>query len=210
MIKRVIFDLDNTLIPFPDDIWCSLNHALDEVNIDYNSKDIDNLIDVILKYESKYDKYDKHNMLSEMKKSSSLVLPDKFIDVWLKYLKNYYPQEKNCKLLETLEYLSSKYELVVLTNFFTESQKGRLENYGISKYFKYIIGTDAIPNKPKKDAFISASLPYKTNECVMIGDSLKTDIYGALEVGMDAILISDSYYDGIKVVKSLDELINIL
>lgn len=39
---------------------------------------------------------------------------------------------------------------------------------------------------------------------------IKTDIYGALEIGMDAILVSDNYYEGIKIVKSLDELINIL
>lgn len=210
MIKRVIFDLDNTLIPFPNDIWSSLNYALDEINISYSNKAKERLIDVVLEYENKYDKYDKHNMLSEMKKISNLNLPDNFIDIWLKYLKDYYPQGKDIVLLETLEYLSSKYELVVLTNFFTESQKGIIENYGISKYFKNILGTNTIPNKPCKDAFIFACGPYEPNECIMIGDSLKTDIYGALEVGMDAVLVSDNYYEGIKTVKSLSELINIL
>lgn len=210
MIKRVIFDLDNTLIPFPKDIWKSLNDALYEINIDYSDEDIKKLIGAILVYEDNYDKYAKDSMLVEMRNCSKLKLPDNFIDTWLKYLKNYYPQEKDIALLKTLEYLSNKYELIVLTNFFTESQEGRLKNYGISKYFKNIIGTDKIPNKPCKDAFIFACGPYKPNECIMIGDSLKTDIYGALEVDMDAILVSDNYYEGIKTIKSLEELMNIL
>jgi len=55
------------------------------------------------------------------------------------------------------------------------------------KYFTNVYGTEKIKMKPNKEAFEAASGNYNLNECVMIGDNLKNDIMGALNVGMGAI-----------------------
>ena len=44
----------------------------------------------------------------------------------------------NNEVKNTLKYLSNKYELVVLTNWFTDCQQKRLEKAGILKYFKKV------------------------------------------------------------------------
>ena len=113
---------------------------------------------------------------------------------------------------DVVKYLCKKYELVVLTNWFTEQQKERLKNYKIEPYFKNVIGTDFILNKPNKESFIYACSPYDPSKCIMIGDSLLKDINGALNAGMDAILFDfkNEYKGNIKKVTKIEELKDIL
>ena len=40
MIKRIIFDLDNTLIEWKDEYWDGVEEALKSENIKYTKKDI--------------------------------------------------------------------------------------------------------------------------------------------------------------------------
>lgn len=101
---------------------------------------------------------------------------------------------------------------MVLTNWFTKSQKERLKNYEILKYFKEVIGTDLVKNKPNEESFIRACGTYKPEECVMIGDSLEKDVNGALNCGLGAILFDyKNIYDGeIQKVKKISDLKNML
>ena len=212
MIKRIIFDQDNTIMMWNDEYYISLNKTFESLNIDYNENIINKLKEAVDNYEKEYNIFDKKNMKNIFEKYSKIELPDNFVDTWIYYLKECYPKEIDQNLVDTLEYLSNKYELVILTNWFTESQKGRLENLGILKYFKEVIGTDKVLNKPNKEAYLKASYPYNIDECIMIGDSINTDINGALNIGMDAILFDyKNKYDGnLKNVKKLEELKNIL
>lgn len=90
-------------------------------------------------------------------------------------------------VLEILEYLSQKYEIIVLTNWFTYSQKNNLNKLQVLQYINLVIGTDQVKNKPNKEAFLKACGNVPVEECIMIGDSFKTDILGAYEAGLDAI-----------------------
>ena len=85
-------------------------------------------------------------------------------------------------------YLKSKYKLVVLSNWFTYTQKKRLENAGILKYFSKVSGGDERELKPSLKAF---DIVDKKQECVMIGDSIRNDIEPALKCGMQAILLTN-------------------
>ena len=207
MIKRIIFDLDNTLIRWDNDYYITLDETLNYFNICYDDNIKSKLIKVVNDYE---DKYEYMNDL--MKQYSNINLPSNFVEKWIEYLGNAMPKEKDLELIATLEYLSNKYELVVLTNWFTKSQKQRLENYGILKYFKEVIGTDLVKNKPSRESFIKACGMYKPEECIMIGDSLEKDVNGALNCGLGAILLDyKNIYDGeIQKVKKISDLKNML
>ena len=85
MIKRLIFDIDNTLIEWKDEYWESLNKALDELKIEYQNDDIKKLIKAVDDYENLYPIYNKQFMLDLMKEYSSLDIDITFIDTWLKY-----------------------------------------------------------------------------------------------------------------------------
>ena len=52
------------------------------------------------------------------------------------------------------EKLSKKYELVLLSNYFEKSQRGRLEHIGIDKYFTEYYGEKIC--KPNRQAFLDA------------------------------------------------------
>ena len=73
--------------------------------------------------------------------------------------------------------------------------------------------TEKIKVKPNKEAFKTAMGEFAPNECVMVGDDLKIDIDGALNIGINAIFLNrknisvDKKYT---VITHLDELIKIL
>ena len=90
---------------------------------------------------------------------------------------------------DVLDYLSKKYTLVVLTNWYTDAQKGRLRYHGLDKYFKNIYGCE-YGIKPNKEFFDLARENDNYDECVMIGDSLSSDINPAKALGMKTIYIS--------------------
>ena len=212
MIKRIIFDLDDTLIMWKDEYYNSLDDTLKYFNIKYDNNIKEKLIEAVRDYETIYNTYKKEYMKEIMEKYINMSLPEDFIDMWIFNLKKCVPTEKNEALIDTLDYLYKKYELVVLTNWFAEQQKERLKNYKIESYFKDVIGTDFILNKPNKEAFLTACTPYSPNECIMIGDSLSKDINGAINAGIDAILFDfkNEYKGNIKKITKIEELKDIL
>jgi FMN phosphatase YigB (HAD superfamily) len=99
---------------------------------------------------------------------------------------------------------------MILSNWFTNTQKRRLENAGILKYFSKVSGGDERELKPSLKAF---DIVDKKEECVMIGDSLKNDIFPAIELGMQAIHITkkdakkDLRYRQIRKLEDLKEML---
>ena len=97
----------------------------------------------------------------------------------------------NC--LEVLDYLKGNYQLHIITNGFKEIQHIKLDGTGIRKYFKNIIISEEHDLvKPDEKIFRLAERLVNTSSesCVMIGDSLESDIEGALNAGWEAIYLS--------------------
>ena len=190
MIKRLIFDVDNTLI-----VGVNFKEAviktLDELNI-YSEENLDNFFEGIASYEGVYDNYNSRDYKKHMEECMNTIIPDNFLDVFFKYLKDVIPEE-NDKLISTIDSLSKKYELVLLTNYFSISQLNRLNNMGIGKYFTEVYGEDLI--KPNKEAYIKACGPHKPEECVMIGDSMFLDVECAKKAGLKAIFVNTKKID---------------
>ena len=94
---------------------------------------------------------------------------------------------------ETLQYLSSKYTLHLISNGFQESTVIKISGTDIGRYFQNVIISEVVGvNKPDRAIFEHAiSLAGATiPTSLMIGDSLEADIYGAINVGMDAIFFN--------------------
>ena len=101
------------------------------------------------------------------------------------------------EVIDTLEYLKQKYDLVVLTNWFRDSQADRLKTAGINKYFSNVYATEELKMKPDKEGFETAKGNLKNDECIVVGDSLKTDVQGAINADIDVI-----WLDNMNIVKS--------
>lgn len=207
MIKKIIFDLDDTLIPFDN----KLLSIIDFSKYSLGDEDINKIVQVLFSYEKKHDRYRYNYMLSDINEVIENKLSMNDFLYLLKQAGNLVPKEKDKKLIETLEYLSSKYELVVLTNFFTIVQKERLRNYGILKYFKKVVGTDITLNKPYKESYLYACGNTSLDECLMIGDDLFLDVLKPIEYGIDAIWYNPNKNNTkYKSITTIEELKNIL
>ena len=57
-------------------------------------------------------------------------------------------------LIDVLDYLSKKYELVILSNYFTNIQKNRLKNAKIDKYFHMCNNPDCVSPVTGKKFFL--------------------------------------------------------
>ena len=173
MIKRIIFDLDNTLIMWKNDYLKAIKDTILEYNIKEDYEYLSSIIDL---YDDKFDHYDKELLVDFVNSKIDNKIDIKFLNTFLD--KFGYMSEVDNKVIELLEYLSKKYELVVLTNWFTNPQKERLRNAHMLKYFQEVYGGE-IYMKPSIDAYINACGNHKPKECIMIGDDYKKDIEGA-------------------------------
>ena len=188
MIKKIIFDVDNTLMMFDKQYVECYQEVLKKNNYPCHYEDGLKIYQSIGRYEDTVQRYEREKLLNfindDLKTSYTLQVIDDLIDIignkWINKVDSY--------LVDILEYLSSKYELNVLTNWFTESQTKRLENVGIAKYFKEIVGSDISDIKPNPNSYLYFTKDALPNECLMIGDRIETDIQGALDVGMHALL----------------------
>lgn len=100
----------------------------------------------------------------------------------------------------------------LVTNGIAYIQRQRLKDTGCDRHFDNIfISSELGYHKPQKELFdcVLSSLEKTKDECVMIGDSIHSDIEGALNAGIDSIYLN---FDGKKSdkatwsVSSYDEL----
>ena len=209
MIKKVIFDLDNTLMNWKDEYIFALTNVINKLNLNYNNDKIKEIDKALTIYENYNTLYTKESFLKFLNDRCNINLPIEFVDMLIE-------EQCNCfeilskEKIDTLEYLSNKYKLIVISNWFTYTQRKRLENAGIAKYFEIITGGDEHELKPSLNAFCVIENP---SECIMVGDSIKNDIEPALKLGMQAVLITDKNvrkdlrYKRIKKLEELKEML---
>ncbi len=209
MYKRIIFDLDNTIIMWKKEYIIAVENTIKYFNLSISSHLIDKIIDSL---EHKYNKISKEILLDEINKNCNLNLDLSFVNKLFEEQSLLFDIDE--EVVNTLKYLSNKYELVILTNYFTEVQNNRLKNAKIDKYFKEIYGGDQVLVKPNSEGYKLACGDFEKSECLMVGDNYDIDILGALNFGISAVIIDDSNKilesDRYKIIKNFSELKNIL
>lgn len=90
-----------------------------------------------------------------------------------------------------LDSLYGRYKLYLATNGTAAVQNSRLKSAGIRRYFEYVFISEELDcNKPSKDFFERCfqNIPdFKTEEAVMVGDSLSSDILGGINAGIKTV-----------------------
>lgn len=118
--------------------------------------------------------------------------------------------------LNVMYRLAEYYKLCVATNGLSSIQRGRLAPFdGI--VYKYFISDELGHIKPEREFFeiMLKELGARADECLMVGDSVSSDIIGAKSAGMKTCLF-DRFSAGAKgerpdyTVKALEELLPIL
>ena len=120
-------------------------------------------------------------------------------------------------VMKTLEYLSDKYRLHIITNGFEEVQTEKIKANGLNKYFTTVTTSEeAGVKKPFKEIFLYAlqKADAKPEESLMIGDDIAVDILGAKSIGMDQMFFNNDdipHNNEITFeVKGMEEIIEVL
>jgi len=221
----LLFDADHTLFDFVKSEYLALKAALEALGCPSGD-------DVIERYSEINVKYWKMLERGEIDKISLKLA--RFVEFGREYgfedkaevLSDLYMENlaKESHLfdgaLEMIEKLSHRYRLFIITNGVKSTQDGRFSVSPITKYFEKIFISELIgAEKPSKmffDAVESGIEGYERNKALVIGDSLSSDIKGAINAGIDCCWFNPSSKEAPKgwdityTVNSFDEILNLL
>ena len=185
--KKYIFDLDYTLL-IPD--WSKEDDYFRRtVPQEEQEKFFEQKQSILNQYELTFPRYD-FKTLSEYFKSFGFTLSEEVINGWMVYNGETIKDEVADGAQELLEYLKANgKEVVLLTSWFSGTQIPRLKRTGLYNYIdKIVAGEDAM--KPDLESFQLAIGDTKKEDCLMIGDSVKSDKFGADQAGIDCYIVN--------------------
>lgn len=185
MIKKIIFDLDNTLLFLSDEWKENYKRFIEKYNLNISTND---LFLCIGNFEKKM-----NNIVVSKQKLSEYVSNDLFIDFTTNMILELLEIYDNTSLLNTdtiydiLNYLSEKYELIAYTNWFTDDQIKRLKKYDLDKFFTKVYGWDILPKKPSKEGLSEIIKNDDIENYIFIGDSIELDLEVPYSMGIATI-----------------------
>ena len=198
-IKHIFFDLDHTLWDFKKNSSLTFKFLLEKYNI---SIGLNRFLEIYMpinfslwklyRDEKISKEYLRHNRLKSAFEKLDLDISAETIDMMADDYVTHLPDHNFLVkgTLPVLDYLTTKYELHIITNGFTEVQKKKISNSNLDKYFSCIIDSETVGvKKPNAKVFEYAlKLAGATqSESLMIGDNLEADVIGALDAGFSAI-----------------------
>lgn len=207
MIKAVVFDLDNTIYNY-DECHIVAMKQLEEYVCDKYGL---NKVDFRKNFELAKDEVKKllgntgasHNRMLYMQifleKINQSPVEDalELYDIyWSAMLEKMTPFKYVMPLMKQLKH--RKIEIGILTDLTAHIQYRKIKKLCITEYIDAIVTSEEVgAEKPSSIAFsrIIQKLHCNPEEILMIGDSQKKDIDGAVNVGMRGMLFLESYKD---------------
>lgn len=188
--KKYIFDLDYTLL-IPDwskeDDFLRMSIPLEEQEKFFKEKQL-----ILNKYELEFPRYD-FKTLSDYFKSYGFSVSEETISGWMVHNGETIKDIVVDGVIELFDYLkSNNKEIVILTSWFSGTQIPRLKKTGLYDYVdKIVAGEDAM--KPDLESFELAIGDTSKEDCLMIGDSIKSDKIGAENAGIDCYIVDNNH-----------------
>lgn len=188
--KKYIFDLDYTLL-IPDwskeDDFLRKSIPLEEQEGFFRQKQL-----ILNKYELEFPKYN-FKTLSDYFKSYGFSVSEEVINGWMIHNGEAIKDKVVDGVIELFDFLkANNKDVVILTSWFSGTQIPRLKRVGLYKYIdKIIAGEDAM--KPDLESFELAIGDTNKEDCIMIGDSIKSDKVGAENAGIDYYIVDEEH-----------------
>lgn len=192
----LLFDADHTLFDFNQGEYFALKEALIELGLPHTDGHIERYSEINIKYWKMLEHGEiekKRLMLARFEEFASefgfLEYAEELSDLYMKKLSH--QAQLFDGALEMIEKLSKKYRLFIVTNGVKSTQDGRFGISPITKYFEKIFISEVIgAEKPSLEFFdaVEKSIEgYKKDKAIVIGDSLSSDIKGAINAQIDCI-----------------------
>lgn len=203
--KKILFDLDNTLIDDDENRKYAIKKVIKNMRGNVNKKEVEDFI----KFDNKYWKDRAEGKIKDPYKFKTIeektewVRAERFIrffgnisyeeavkinDSYIKSLNENVIQIKNAE--EVVKYLFKKnYEIYIITNGPTIPAKSKLEKINVNKYIKTLYTAEEAgfmkPHKEFFDKFFKKIDVKTTNDMLIIGDELEKDILGGIKSNID-------------------------
>ena len=218
----LLFDADHTLFDFNKSEYFALKGALDFYSLPSTDDVIERYSVINIKYWKMLERgeIDKQSLMLarfvEFSKEYGFVDKAQALsDLYMKNLANESHLFEGA--LELVAELSKKYRLFIITNGVKSTQDGRFGVSPITKYFEKIFISELIgAEKVFFDAVEQEIEGYDREKALVIGDSLSSDIKGAINSGIDCIWYNPSSKDAPEgwnityTVKNFNEILEIL
>ena len=193
MIKHVLLDLDDTILDFHRSEAESLCKALGSLGIE----PCENLIK---RYAEINDAQWKRLERGEATRDE--ILTERFAELFREFSLKRDPRQMRTEYeaalsrsyffidgaVEMLKALSREFNLYLASNGTDSVQTGRIAASGIEKYFKDIFISERLgANKPSVEYFRACEKRienFSREECIIVGDSLSSDILGGIRAGI--------------------------
>ena len=188
--KKVIIDLDYTLL-IPD--WSKEDEFLKaRIPKEEQEEFFKQKQDILDKYEFIFPRYDAAT-LSEFFGKHGFTVTEKVIKEWMEFNGQNIIDKVAPGAIELLSYLKEHgVEVVILTSWFGATQRPRIKRAGLEPYVdKLITGDEAM--KPDLESFYLAIGNNQKDDCLMVGDSPKSDLAGAQNAGIDCYLVDKEH-----------------
>ena len=177
MIRRVIWDLDNTLMK--RDLQAEEDFFKENLSAEQGLR----LISLLSEYEDQFPKFDISMIASFCQQKVNFLVDEDFFRRWF-HVHLEHPGSIIDGAYDVLSDLQNEgFENVVLTNDDSIYQKERLRLVGLLPYIQEVYGGEYY-FKPREEAYLAACGSHLPRECFMVGDDLKKDVYAPRNFGI--------------------------
>ncbi len=157
-----------------------------------NLEFINNVAIILREYERSHKNYEVSELTNYLK-DRGYDFSEELTNKWIDFVTNDVNSDICNNVIEVLEELKkNNIKMSVATNWFTVSQKGRLERAGLLNYFDNVVGGDYAV-KPNSESLLLARGDTPIDECLVVGDDYENDFMGAINIGMMSVLIDDDH-----------------
>ena len=196
----ILTDIDNTLLDFDKGSAAGVRKVMEHYGVEYTEERLQEYLAVNDGLWKRYERGEiekayifQTRFRDFMARFGINAQPLFANDLYVEGLKSKIFYKPNC--MEFLNAVKGKYKLYAVTNGVTLTQQVRLKKSGIEDYFDGIFISEQMGcKKPEKEFFdkvFAAIGPVDKSKCILLGDSLTSDMQGGRNAG-----IATCFYGG--------------
>jgi HAD superfamily hydrolase (TIGR01509 family) len=212
MVKAILFDFWGTLVE--NGVWSPVKQIKSILNIKIPFTDyIVRMEQAMMTKEFNSLKEAFENVCNEFNVPIEEEKIDQLIGMWNKSWMLAYPYEE---VKETLTKLREKYQIILVSNTDNFSVLQVLEKFEMNNLFdKKFLSPQIGLIKTNQNFFkhVLNDLNLNVEDCVMVGDSIQSDIMASKQIGMKAVLVDRrnvrDYHPKIKNLKEIEKVLDI-
>ena len=200
----ILTDIDNTLLDFDRGSAAGVKNVMDYYGVAYSEERLQQYLAVNDGLWKRYERgeiekeYIFQTRFRDFMAQFGVEADALFAnDLYVEGLKSKIYYRPHC--MEFLDAVKGKYKLYAVTNGVTLTQQVRLKKSGLDQYFDQVFISEQMGcKKPEKaffDQVFAAIGPVDKADCILLGDSLTSDMQGGRNAGIATCLIGDATDD---------------